>query len=211
MTHGDQVMQLHQFELLLECGSATVKGFIAVLAEWIKLTGAQEIEELQKFEAVTTFDGDSLWQRRAIPPKMHYGHASGTLELNPVSHENKDMPARWEKLVYDYCTTPLDYLSMATPWRWPTGSPALQSVVVRLKTFVSGSLWRGTGFQCIMHTVADTYNNWGLRPAFNEPHVHTPVPWFTWSKPLKRGSVYLGVVRQSGECVRTYVRMYVRT
>ena len=39
-----------------------------------------------------------------------------------------------------------------------------------------------------MNVVWDTYNNWGLRAAFNSPETHTIVPWFAWDRPLRCGS-----------------------
>ena len=161
-----------------------------MLAEWIKQVGAFELREIAQFDAVTTFDGDSLWQSQAIPPIMEYGHASATLELNQVSMDNLNKPKRLTKLSYEYCAQRRDFLSMATPWRWPRGSPALQSLVRRIRPMVrkDGTWAGGTSFLVIMHTAWDTYNNWGLRSAFNRPQTHSIVPWFAWSGPLAPGT-----------------------
>ena len=179
-------------DLFTACLHSNTKttGFIAVLAEWIKQVGAFELSEIAQFDAVTTFDGDSLWQSQAIPPIMECGHASATLELNLVSMENLNKPKRLTKLSYEYCAQRRDFLSMATPWRWPRGSPALQSLVRRIRPMVrkDGTWAGGTSFLVIMHTAWDTYNNWGLRSAFNRPQTHSIVPRFAWSGPLAPGT-----------------------
>jgi len=92
------------FIRVLESNSETT-GFVAVLAEWIKQVGARELQVLAPYRVVTTFDCDSLWQRRAIPPIMAYGHASATLQLNPVSFENRNKVKRLIKLCYNYTST----------------------------------------------------------------------------------------------------------
>ena len=67
---------------------------------------------------------------------------------------------------------------MATPWRWPKGSPVLLSLVRRIKPLVTSSgEWLSNDFEIIMNAAWDTYNNWGLRAAFNPPETYTPVPW----------------------------------
>ena len=190
MLDCNEILPFGAFKYVLSEGTRHTKGFIAVLAEWIKLVGAVRLQELQSFSATTTFDGDSLWQSRAIPPRMKYGHASATLEVNKVSRENRDKGARLERLTYEYCRYPRDFMKIATPWRWPKGSPALQSLVMRIMPMISSSgNWRGgENFEVIMNVAWDTYNNWGLREAFNDPWVHTPVPFFAWERPLKAGS-----------------------
>jgi len=181
------ILSEDHFLRVLHSNSRTV-GFIAVLAEWIKQVGALELAELKPFVAVTTFDGDSLWQSCGIPPIMAFDHASATLELNPVSFENRDKPQRLIKLSYNYCQQPRDFLKIATPWRWPRNSPALASLVRRIRPMVQNKWLGGTSFETIMNIVWDTYNNWGLRDAFNAPQTHTIVPWFAWGKPLQPGS-----------------------
>ena len=190
MLDCNKILPFGAFKYVLSVGTRHTRGFIAVLAEWMKVVGAVELQELQSFSATTTFDGDSLWQSRAIPPRMMYGHASGTLEVNKVSRENRDKGARLERLTYEYCRSPRDFLKIATPWRWPKGSPALKSLAMRIKPMIScGGGWRGgENFEVIMNVAWDTYNNWGLREAFNDPWVHTLVPYFAWEAPLKAGS-----------------------
>jgi len=168
-----------------------VCGFVAVLAEWIKQVAALELDELRPFAAVTTFDGDSLWQRRCVPPRLFSGHAAGTLQVNQVSHENVNKPKRLIKLSYRYCQKPRDFLKIATPMRWPRQSPALRSLVIRIRPFVRSSSWSwcgGSNFETIMDVMWDTYNVWGLREGFNDYHVYTLVPWFAREQPLQEGS-----------------------
>ncbi len=101
------------------------------------------------------------------------------------------MKKRIGKLTYDYCTKPKDYLKIATPIMWPVGSPALTSLVRRIKPMVdiSSGQWLGGGdFHVLMETMADTFNNWGLRGGFNKPTCHTIVPYWVKTKPLQRGS-----------------------
>jgi len=183
----NRIMPESQFLRVLD-SNKTMVGFVAVLAEWIKQVAALELEELRPFAAVTTFDGDSLWQRRAVP-RTFCGHAAGTLEVNRVSHENRDKPSRLVRLSYVYCQKPRDFLKMATPLRWPRKSPALRSLVVRIRPFVRLSSWAGgTSFETVMNAMWDTYTCWGLRDGFNDPETHTIVPWFARGKPLLAGS-----------------------
>ena len=184
---GNKVMPEKQFRAILASNTKTC-GFVAVLSEWLKFSAAESLEDLAPFTAITTFDGDSLWQRRAAP-RTFCGHAAGTLEHNPVSFENKNKPRRLIKLSYLYCMRPRDYLKIATPLRWPRGSPPLRSLVRRIAPFVRFESWAGgTSYESVMNAIWDTYVCWGLRAAFNDPQVHTPVPWFARDKPLKAGT-----------------------
>ena len=184
------------FQRVLEnCKKKIKNGSIAVLASWIREVAAVELEVLKHYDAVTIIDGDSLWQAPAIPEVMAYGHASATLEINARSLENRDKLKRLEKLTFEYCQVPRDFLKIATPWRWPRGSPAQQSFVHRIKplVFPSGEWRGGDDYEVVMNAAWDTYNNWGLRKAFNNPKVYTPVPWFARSKPLEPGSVFIKI------------------
>ena len=93
-----KIMPFGKFKRALDTGSASVEGFIAILAEWVKQMAAFELPELKRFDAVTTFDGDSLWQSEAIPPAVVCGHAAATLRVNRVSYENRNKPGRLKKL-----------------------------------------------------------------------------------------------------------------
>ena len=187
---ANRVLNFNRFKECLRTGTAACTGFIAVLAEWIKLVGAAELEEIKQYPACTTFDTDSLWRSLAIPPAMMCGHAFASLSQNPVSRENKDMQKRLGKFTYQYCHTVKDMLSIATPWRWPLGSPALRSLVIRIKPMILPfGRWRGgSEFDTIMYTAWDTVNNWGLRSGINEAAVHSFVPYYAWDTPLKEGS-----------------------
>ena len=100
-------MPLHIFRSVLARGAAqNQEGIIAVVAEYIKLVGAQTLVELQQLPAVTTFDGDSLWVSKAIPPDVVCGHASASLAQNPVSYENFDKASRLEQFTYIYIYMP---------------------------------------------------------------------------------------------------------
>ena len=168
------------FSQVLCNGSALVgDGFIGVIAEWIKLVGAAELDVIREFEAVTICDPDSLWQSRAIPPVIAFGHASATLQVEEVSGEDEDKVTQLKHLTYEHCNRPRDFKKMTTPLRWPRGSPALLSLVRRIKPMVSSfGDWRGGhDVESVMNTVWDTYNNWGLRQAFNDPMTYSAVPW----------------------------------
>ena len=133
---------------------------------------------------------DSLWQMEAIPPTMVCGHASTTLEQNRVSQQNRNMPSRLEALTYDYCVKPKDYLRNATLMRWPKGSPALESLVRRIRPMVdmTAAKWvGGDDFLTVMHCLHDSFVCWVLRGGFNSPDVHTPIPYFAWGQPLEVG------------------------
>ena len=121
---------------------------------------------------------------------MMCGHATATLAQNPVSFENRNMPQRFQKLTYMYANKARDFNFIATPWRWPTGSPALRSLIIRIKPMVgvSGEWKGGAEFDSIMRTAWDTVNNWGLRSGMNLPQVHSIVPFYAWKKPLEPGS-----------------------
>lgn len=184
-----RLMSFETFTKVL--ASVRTTGFIAVLAEWVKQIAALDLPDVKWFDAVTTIDCDSLWQMKAMPPSMVCGHAAATLEVNPVSRLNTDMPKRLNALTFEYCSAPRDYLKIATPMRWPRGSPVLESLVRRIRPMVDmdAGIWcGGSDFEVVMNTMWDSYNNWGLRKAFNKPQVHTPVPYFAWEKPLKAGS-----------------------
>ena len=177
----NEVIPYALFEAVLKDGAECTKGFIAVLATWIELVAAEKLQQLDEFDAVTMFDMDSLWQSRSVPPQHEFGHASATLAQNPVSFENFDKPRRLERLTYEYCNKPRDFKKIATPIRWPRGSPALSSLVRRIMPMVSpfGSWFGGDRFESIMDTMWDTFNNWGLRASMNDAMVHTPVPWYS--------------------------------
>ena len=177
----NEVLPYALFQKVLQDGAERATGFIAVFATWIELVAAEKLEQLGEFDAVTMFDMDSLWQSRSVPPQHAFGHASATLALNPVSFENFNMPKRLQRLTYEYCNKPRDFNKIATPIRWPRGSPALSSLVRRIKPMVSPfGLWNGGDrFESIMDIMWDTFNNWGLRAAMNDPMVHTPVPWYS--------------------------------
>ena len=83
-----------------------------------------------------------------------------------------------------------DKLILATPWRWPLGSPALRSLVIRIKPMILpfGCWTGGSHFDVIMKTAWDTVNNWGLRSGINEAAVHSFLPYYSWDTPLKKGS-----------------------
>ena len=125
-----------------------------------------------------------------MPPATCCGHAAGALQQNKVSRENVDKPKRMQKFTYQYCRQPRDLLSIATPWRWPTKSPALESLVIRIRPMVRfDGMWQGgTDFDVIMRVVWDTYVVWGLRTAFNLPEVHNIVPYFARGQPFQTGS-----------------------
>jgi hypothetical protein len=199
---ANRVLPKDVFNSTLQHGYSRTGGFIAVLAEWLKQLGAYKLPELRAYTATTTFDGDSIWRKNAFPPVLGYGHASATLSQNPVSQDNRNPSKRREKLTYTYCMKSHDMLKIATPWRWPTGSPAQESLVARIEGCVwdaHGGHWRGGDeFEVIMDIAWDTYNNWGLRAAFNPATTHTPVPWYAWAQPLAQGSVL--VVRFSYVC-----------
>ena len=185
-----KVLPEDRFQMVLQHGNSHMTGFIAVLAEWIKQVAASELEGLREYEAITTFDCDSLWLSKAVPPESVYGHAAATLGLNPVSRLNINMPKRIETMTYEYCRRWRDFCRIATPLRWPRGSPALKSLVRRIKPMVTlyGRWAGGADFDVIMNTMWDTYNNWGLRSGFNYPMAYSPVPWYAWSKPCEANS-----------------------
>ena len=144
---------------------------------------------LQRFQYITTIDCDSLWQKRALPPKHAFGHSAAALLENPAGHENVDLSGRLNRLTYTYTRVPRDFAKIATPIRWPRGSPALMSLNLRLVPLVRGGKWGGGGdWEVVMNTVWDTFNNWGLREGINDATVHTPIPWYMKDKPLKAGS-----------------------
>ena len=78
---------------------------------------------------------------------------------------------------------------------------------MRIKPLIScGATWRGgENFEVIMNVAWDTYNNWGLREAFNDPWVHTLVPYFAREGPLKAGSANNPKWGLPVLCVRTVV------
>ena len=108
---------------------------------------------------------------------------------NPAAYENVDMSGRLNRLTYTYTTVPRDFAKIATPIRWPRGSPALMSLNLRLVPLVRGGKWGGGGdWEVVMNTIWDTFNNWGLREGINDAIVHTPIPWYLKDKPLKSES-----------------------
>ena len=204
---ANRVLKEEDFLRALSSGKACT-GFIAVLAEWMKQVAALQLPEVQQYPFVTTFDCDSLWRSRAVPPATCCGHAAGTLKQNKRSRANVDMPKRMQKLTYMYCRKPRDFLKISTPWRWPTKSPALESFVIRIMPMVGFcGTWRGGNeFDTIMQVAWDTYVVWGLRAAFNFPEVHNIVPYFSWGKPLQKGSAQnkdwgMDVIASAGKVV----------
>ena len=144
---------------------------------------------MQRFAYITCVDCDSLWQKRALPPKHAFGHSAAALMENPASLENVDISARLNRLTYTYARIPRDFAKIATPIRWPRGSPALKSFNLRLVPLVRGGKWSGgSDFEVVMNTLWDTYNNWGLRDGINDAIVHTPIPWHLRDKPLRADS-----------------------
>ena len=188
--NANRVMPFLVFRRTLCAGSRDIKGFIAVLSDFLKLGGAQNLPQVRAYSACTTFDADTLWQRKAMPPMMAFGHASATLAINNISRENRDKGKRAEKLTYEFCKTVRDFSKIATPFRWPKDSPVLESLNLRIEPMIpQGGGWiGGKDFEIVMNTAWDTYNNWGLRDGFNRNETYTPVPWFAWDKPLKENS-----------------------
>ena len=183
------IMDFEDFQMLLASQTPNLRGFVAVLAEWLKLVGALRLPQLADYSAVVTFDCDTLWQRKALPSKLVCGHFAGTLGQNPVSRLNRDMGKRLCGLTYNYAREPRDYLVTATPLRFPRGSPALRSLVMRILPLVVGGRWLGgNSFDQIMNIIADTFNNWGLRASYQDEDVFTPVPYYAWDQPLKDNS-----------------------
>lgn len=86
-----KVLPVETFHAVLAHGTMQLDSFIAVFAEWIKQVAADSLPGLQNFQSVTTFDGDSIWLARALPPQRAFGHAAATLEVNRASFENMDM------------------------------------------------------------------------------------------------------------------------
>ena len=94
---ANRVLKEKVFLRALSSGKAC-RGFIAVLAEWMKQVAALQLPEVQQYPFVTTFDCDSLWRSRAVPPATCCGHAAGTIQQNKVSRENVNKPKRMQKL-----------------------------------------------------------------------------------------------------------------
>ena len=122
----------------------------------------------------------------------------GTFQVNPVSLLNRDKALRLLNLTLDYCREPRDFLKLATPLRFPKGSPMLQSLVATLSFCFpgngrprepSGNPCRNYDF--VMDTIKQHINDSGLRSAFCEPTAFSPIPYFAWSTPLQSGTAYL--------------------
>ena len=188
--NANRVMPFLVFRRTLCAGSRDIKGFIAALSDFLKLGGAQNLLQVRAYSACTTFDADTLWQRKAMPPMMAFGHASATLAINNISRENRDKGKRAEKLTYEFCKTVRDFSKIATPFRWPKDSPVLESLNLRIEPMIpQGGGWiGGKDFEIVMNTAWDTYNNWGLREAFNANETYTPVARSAWDELLQENS-----------------------
>ena len=176
---ANRVMAFSVFQKTLRAGSQSIKDFIAVLSDILKLGGAGNLPEVQAYSACTTFDCDTLWQRKAMPPMMAFGHASATVAIDRRVREGwqKELE-KLERLTYEFCKKARDFSKIAKPFRWPKGSPALESLILRISPLIpQGGGWIG-GFddEIVMNTAWDTYNNWGLRNAFNENETYKPAP-----------------------------------
>ena len=65
----------------------------------------------------------------------------------------------------------------------------MASLLVQAECMFSGSAWcGGTDFEVVMDLIWSTFNNWGLRAAFNDAAVYTIVPYYAWGKPVLAGS-----------------------
>lgn len=102
-------------------------------------------------------------------------------------------------LTLNYCVAPRDYLKLATPLRFPRGSPMLANLVAKLQQCfpAEGPPRDMHGKPCkeydfVMDILRGAINKHGLRGAFQQPMVFSPVPYFAWSKPLEAGTALLG-------------------
>ena len=140
---ANRVMAFSVFQKTLRAGSQSIKDFIAVLSDILKLGGAGNLPEVQAYSACTTFDCDTLWQRKAMPPMMAFGHASATVAIDRRVREGwqKELE-KLERLTYEFCKKARDFSKIAKPFRWPKGSPALESLNLRISPMIpQGGGW----------------------------------------------------------------------
>jgi hypothetical protein len=191
---AQSLLSLDSFLKLLRNGEKSIKGFIAPLSDYVRLLACS----VSGADASWLIDCDTLWLRSALM-KYYVGHCFGTFQQNPKSYANRDMAKRLIKLTLDYCKVPRDYLKPATPYRFPKGSPMLAALVESLgRCFPQSGMpieldgSKCTDYNFVMGIVKQHVNDFGLRSAYTEPMVFSPVPYFAWQKPLESGSVSCG-------------------
>ena len=183
------VMPRTEFEDVLLSGNEEIHGCIALIADILKSVCAEKHPRMAHYDYTTIIDCDSIWLQKAVPPRQAWGHATATLMENKASHLNANISKRLNHLSYQYCRNARDFAKVATPVRWPKGSPALASMNLRIVPFINSGVWKGgIDFEVVMNVMWDTMNNWGLRSGMNDALVHTPVPWFAREKPLTQDS-----------------------
>jgi hypothetical protein len=191
---ANQLMPLDLFKKLHENGEQKIKGFIAPLSDYLRLLACRSSDA----NASWLIDCDTMWLRSAFMD-YYVGHCFGTFHVNPVSRENRNKAQRLIKLTLEYCQAPRDYWKSATPYRFPKGSPMLTALVDSLgRCFPQGGVPQEldgsacTNYDFVMAIVKTHINDFGLRPAYKEPMVFSPVPYFAWGQPLLSGSVSCG-------------------
>ena len=187
-------MPLDRFQELLRNGEKDIKGFIAPLSDYVRLMACSS----SGANASWLIDCDTLWLRSALMP-YYVGHCFGTFHVNPVAFANRDMAKRMIKLTLDYCQAPRDFLKTATPYRFPKGSPMLAALLESLgRCFPQSGMpialdgSRCSDYNFVMEIVKKHINDFGLRGAYQDPMMFSPVPYYAWQKPLETGSVSCG-------------------
>ena len=189
------VLPRHEFEAKLAAGSEKMEGFIALLADIVKMWAFVRIPTFfERHEVVNTIDVDVLWFRRNYPPRRAYGHAFGTHALNKSTRRNRQLLQYLaEERTVDYCICPRDFLALATPYRFPKGSPFLQALAQTFEGYFDGDSWSPPDFDDLdkderfltaMRTVSAQINISGLRGGYNNPDLYCPVEYYRWNMPL---------------------------
>ena len=187
-------MPRHEFERVLLTGEEEIQGVIALIAEILKNVCAEKHPMLATHDYTTIIDCKSLFLSRAMPTRHAFGHATATLIDNTRFGTREgtryySISARLNKLTYTYCRCVRDFARIATPTRWPKGSPALASLNQRQVPLISSGIWKGgRDHEVVMNILWDTINNWGLRGGMNDAICYTPVPLNVRDLPLKKDS-----------------------
>ena len=191
------------FKAMLVVGEKKIPGFVALLADYVRLEAAAG---QSKHDFLWVVDCDTIWTSQAIEtPKQFCHHSFATYDVNKASFLNRTPLKRHVEQTVSYCIQPRDYWSIATPWMFPRGSPALTAVLEKMRQQYAAEgqpAWEDTNYDHNMKMMAKVINDQGLREAYNSPAVFSSIPYFRASHALEALSVTFGLYHYFSRLVR---------
>ena len=186
------------FKAMLVVGEKKIPGFVALLADYIRLAAAAgQI----KHDFMWVVDCNTIWTSQAMEtPKQFCYHSFATCcELR--RRDQVWSVKRHVETTLSYCRQPRDFCQIATPWMFPRGSPALKAVleIMRREYAAEGQpVWEDTDYDHNMKIMAKVINDYGLRDAYNPPEVFSSIARRRASHALEAFTVTFGLYFRKG-------------